>query len=136
MNILVSFVSGLLMSLGLIISGMVNPQKVIGFLDIMGHFDLSLGFVMLGALAVTAIGYRLIGSSKPVLCDAFDMPKKTKIDVPLIVGAAIFGIGWGLAGFCPAPAIVGVGIGFLKAMIFCFFMLLGMFVANMFLKKV
>ena len=118
------------MSTGLIISGMVNPQRVIGFLDIFGHFDPTLAFVMAGALFVTAIGYRLTGYPKPLLCESFDLPKKNKIDTPLLVGSAMFGIGWGLAGFCPGPAIVAVGLGFQKAVIFVFFMLIGMFLAR------
>jgi uncharacterized membrane protein YedE/YeeE len=130
MSIIVAFVSGFIMSMGLIISGMVNPQKVIGFLDVFGHFDPTLAFVMAGALIVAAVGYCLAGRSKPLLCEAFDLPKKKKIDMPLIAGAAIFGIGWGLAGFCPGPAIVGVGLGFHKAIIFVFFMLIGMFLAK------
>ena len=130
MYIFMAFISGLIMSIGLIISGMVNPQKVIGFLDLFGHFDPTLAFVMAGALSVTAIGYRLAGNSKPLLCDSFDLPKKSKIDRPLILGAVLFGMGWGLAGFCPGPAIVGVGLGFLKAMIFVIAMLSGMFLAR------
>ena len=118
------------MSLGLIISGMVNPQKVIGFLDLFGKFDLTLAFVMAGALSVSAIGYRWGGCSKPLLCECFDLPKKKKIDAPLILGATIFGIGWGLAGFCPGPALVGLGLGLPKAVVFVFSMLMGMFLAR------
>ena len=130
MYISMAFISGLIMSMGLIISGMINPQKVIGFLDIFGHFDPTLAFVMLGALIVTAIGFRLFGCSKPLLGECFDLPKKNKIDTPLILGAAIFGVGWGLVGFCPGPAIVGVGLGLSKAVVFVFFMLIGMFLAR------
>ena len=120
------------MSMGLIISDMVNPQKVIGFLDWFGHFDLTLAFVMIGALIVAAVGYRLVGNSKPLLCENFDLPKKNKIDAPLIMGAVLFGIGWGLAGFCPGPALVGVGLGLPKAVIFVVAMLTGMFLARNF----
>jgi uncharacterized membrane protein YedE/YeeE len=130
MGILVSFISGLMMSIGLIISGMINPKKVIGFLDVFGLFDLTLAFVMAGALGVAFIGYRIVGSSKPLLCECFDLPKKNKLDMPLILGAAIFGIGWGLAGFCPGPAIVGLGLGLLKAVVFVCSMLVGMFLAK------
>jgi len=135
MNIIMAFMSGLTMSAGLIISGMINPQKVIGFLDVFGHFDPTLAFVMAGALGVTAIGYRLLANSKPILCDSFDLPKKNQIDAPLIGGAVLFGIGWGLAGFCPAPALVGVGIGLPKAIIFVIAMLIGMFLARKFLNS-
>jgi len=130
MYILMSFISGLMMSIGLIISGMINPKKVIGFLDLFGSFDPTLVFVMAGALVVTFIGYRLAGSAKPLLCESFDLPKKNKIDRPLIMGASIFGVGWGLAGFCPGPAIVGVGLGLPKAVIFVSAMLVGMFLAK------
>jgi len=133
MYIFMAFISGLLMSIGLIISGMTNPQKVIGFLDIFGHFDPTLAFVMAGALSITTIGYRFVGSSKPLLCDCFDLPKKNKVDEQLILGAAIFGVGWGIAGFCPGPALVGVGLGFTKAVIFVLAMLIGMFFAKRFL---
>ncbi|MBF0489655.1 MAG: YeeE/YedE family protein [Candidatus Omnitrophica bacterium] len=130
MVIIMALVSGLMMSIGLIVSGMVNPLKVIGFLDLFGHFDPTLAFVMVGALGVAAIGYRLVGCSKPLLCESFDLPKKSKIDAPLILGAALFGIGWGLAGFCPAPAIVGLGLGLPKALLFVCAMLVGMFLAR------
>ncbi len=132
MGIIAALISGLLMSVGLIISGMVNPVKVIGFLDIFGHFDPTLAFVMAGALLVTSIGYRLI--SKPLLCASFDLPTKSKVDAPLILGAAIFGCGWGLAGFCPGPAIVGVGLGLSQAIIFVLAMLIGMFLAKKILR--
>lgn len=130
MFIAMAFVCGLMMSLGLIISGMVNPQKVIGFLDIFGNFDPTLAFVMAGALIVAGIGFRLRACPKPVLCEAFELPKKNKIDSPLIVGAALFGIGWGLAGFCPGPAIVGIGFGLSKVLTFVIAMVLGMFLAK------
>ncbi len=123
------------MSVGLIISGMVNPKKVIGFLDLFGHFDPTLAFVMAGALTITAIGYRLVGNSKPLLSENIDLPKKKEIDSLLILGAAIFGVGWGLAGFCPGPALVGVGLGLQKAIIFVFFMLVGMLLARKFLEQ-
>lgn len=130
MFIAMAFVCGLMMSLGLIISGMVNPQKVIGFLDIFGNFDPTLAFVMAGALIVAGIGFRLRACPKPVLCEAFELPKKNKIDTPLISGAAMFGIGWGLAGFCPGPAIVGIGFGLSKVLTFIIAMVLGMFLAK------
>jgi hypothetical protein len=134
MYILMALISGLMMSIGLIISGMINPQKVIGFLDVFGAFDPTLAFVMLGALSVTAIGYRLVGNSKPVLAENFDLPKKNKIDAFLVGGAVIFGTGWGLAGFCPGPSIVGAGLGVSKAWIFVMAMLTGMFLAKRFVQ--
>ncbi len=131
MQIIVSLICGLIMSAGLIISGMVDPKKVRGFLDISGSFDPTLGFVMAGALIITAAGYRWIGRcAKPVLCECFNMPVKNNIDKPLIVGAAIFGTGWGLAGFCPAPAIAGIGLGIDNAFMFVLAMLAGMCLAK------
>ncbi len=119
------------MSLGLIISGMVNPQKVLGFLDVFGNFDLTLAFVMAGALVVTTIGYRLSGiCAKPFLCEKFNLPSKNKIDARLILGSAVFGIGWGLAGFCPGPAIVGIGLCLPQVGVFVIAMLTGMFLAK------
>ena len=130
MNILVSFISGFMMSIGLIISGMINPKKVIGFLDLFGAFDPTLAFVMLGALGITFLGFRLISSSKPLLCESYDLPKNNKIDASLVMGSSIFGIGWGIAGFCPGPALVGVGLELPKAVFFILAMLVGMFLAR------
>ncbi len=130
MTVIVAFICGLIMSVGLIISGMTNPQKVIGFLDVFGHFDPTLAFVMAGAVFVAAIGFRVVGCSKPLLCECFDLPKKNKMDLPLIAGAAIFGVGWGLVGFCPGPALVGLGLGLSQAGVFVPAMLLGMFFAR------
>ncbi len=136
MQIATVFISGLIMSIGLIISGMVNPQKVIGFLDVFGDFDPTLAFVMAGALLITALGYRFImRCSKPVFCERFDCPSNTKVDVLLIMGSALFGIGWGLAGFCPGPAVVGLGLGLSQPFLFVFFMLLGMFLAKLVLNR-
>ena len=134
MFIIMAFISGLIMSFGLIISGMVDPRKVIGFLDISGSFDPTLAFVMAGALLVTGIGFRWSGCPKPLLCGSFDLPRKDKVDAPLIWGAAVFGIGWGLAGFCPGPAIVGIGLGLPKAAIFVLAMMAGMFIARQILR--
>lgn len=131
MQIIIALICGLLMSIGLIVSDMVNPQRVIGFLDIFGRFDPTLVFVMAGGLLVASIGYFWVGRfAKPVLCEQFSLPTKKVIDVPLILGAVLFGVGWGLAGFCPGPVIVGVGLGLAKAFVFVLAMLLGMFLAK------
>lgn len=127
----IALISGFIMACGLILSGMVYPSKVIGFLDIFGDFDPTLIFVMVGAVLVASIGYKILSyMSKPVLCNEFDCPKKTTLDKPLIFGSIIFGIGWGLVGFCPGPALVGAGIGLPQAVVFTAAMMAGMIVAK------
>ncbi|TWX70012.1 YeeE/YedE family protein [Colwellia sp. C1TZA3] len=109
MTNVIALISGLLFGLGLILSEMVNPARVQGFLDWFGHWDPTLGFVMAGALSVTIPGfYFLKQRSKPVLSAQFQWPQKTDIDKRLILGAAMFGCGWGLAGFCPGPALTAI----------------------------
>lgn len=131
MQPVVTFISGLVMACGLIISGMIDPKRVIGFLDITGHFDATLAFVMIGALMVAGIGFRFLQyKKKPVLCDKFDLPTNNKIDKRLVLGAIIFGIGWGLIGLCPGPAIVGVGLGVNQVVLFAVAMLVGMSIAR------
>jgi len=100
---------GFLFALGLGISGMTQPQKVVGFLDVMGNWDPSLLFVMVGAILVYAIGFRqVLKKSKPLLSSAFFVPNTKQLDGSLLLGAAIFGVGWGLAGFCPGPALTSL----------------------------
>jgi uncharacterized membrane protein YedE/YeeE len=109
MSILVSAVAGLLFGLGLIVSGMADPAKVQNFLDVFGTWDPSLAFVMGGALLVAFIGYRsILLRDAPLLEPVFHVPKTNAIDRRLVAGAAVFGIGWGLGGFCPGPAIVSL----------------------------
>ena len=106
---------------------MVNPAKVLGFLDIAGAWDPSLAFVMMGALGVAAIGFpRILSRPKPFLGVDFFMPPRSGIDERLIVGAIIFGIGWGLVGFCPGPAIASLAYGLLKSWLFVASMVAGM----------
>ena len=101
--------AGLLFGIGLWISGMANPKKVIGFLDITGEWDASLAFVMAGAVAVTLVAFRwVLKRGKPLLEESFQLPTKKDIDLPLVAGAAIFGIGWGIAGYCPGPAVTAL----------------------------
>jgi uncharacterized membrane protein YedE/YeeE len=101
-----SLVCGLVCGLGLAVSGMMNPAKVIGFLDVAGSWDPTLAFVMGGALLVAVPAYRLIlGRRRPVLEGGFSIPTNTRLDKPLILGSAPFGVGWGLVGFCPGPAV-------------------------------
>ena len=105
MRIALGFASGIVFGLGLVISGMSNPAKVLNFLDLAGTWDPSLAFVMGGATVTAFLGYRLVWRRRaPVVETSFNVPDNTRIDRPLIVGAALFGIGWGIGGFCPGPA--------------------------------
>jgi len=129
------FMVGLVFGVGLILSGMTDPGKVIGFLDIFGQWDPSLGFVMGGAIAVGFFAFTWAKKKNTSLLGVdLNLPKSDKIDKPLIFGAFLFGTGWGLAGFCPGPAIVSLSSGQLKAAYFVFFMLLGMVIFGMFDK--
>lgn len=124
-----AFIFGGLFSLGLMISGMSNPAKVLGFLDIFGQWDISLMFVMLGAIAVAFIPFqRAIKKPKTIFNEQIQLPTNTQIDQRLIVGTFIFGIGWGIAGICPAPALTLIGLGHFEALYFIVAMLLGMFI--------
>ena len=109
MAALASLVCGLIFGFGLLISGMTQPDKVLGFLDIFGRWDLTLAFVMAAALLVSAIGFALTRQQgRPVLAAQHLWPTRTDIDRPLVVGSLLFGIGWGLAGLCPGPALVNL----------------------------
>jgi len=126
MIFVVNLLAGLLFGFGLLLSGMANPAKVLNFLDIAGRWDPSLAFVMGGAVIVTAIGYRLIfRRTKPILDASFRVPTSTEIDRKLVVGAAMFGTGWGLVGLCPGPALVSVALGASAIFVFVPAMLLG-----------
>jgi uncharacterized protein len=119
--------SGLLFGLGLTVSQMINPAKVIAFIDVFGDFDPSLAFVMATAIPVTAIGYALTARRhSPVCTPGFVPPTRTQIDRPLILGAVLFGVGWGLVGYCPGPALAGLGLGSPATVLFVFAMLIGM----------
>lgn len=110
--ILTALISGILFGIGLTLSQMTNPDKVLNFLDLTGNWDPSLVFVMLGALAVTVTSFRFILKRQaPVFDQKFYLAAKKEIDKPLIIGAAVFGIGWGIAGYCPGPAFAGLGLG-------------------------
>ena len=107
-----ALLTGLVFGTGIAISGMMNPAKVLNFFDIAGHWDPSLAFVMGGALIVTSIGYRIVWRRQsPIFDAAFRIPTSTVIDRKLIGGSALFGIGWGIAGFCPGAAIPALGTG-------------------------
>lgn len=125
--LLASLMSGLVFGLGLIISGMANPAKVLGFLDIAGVWDPSLAFVMAGAIAVAAVAFALARRrSHSVLGAPMQLPSARRIDRRLVIGSLLFGMGWGVAGFCPGPALVGLGMGAIKALVFVAAMLAGM----------
>ena len=123
---------GLLFALGLGISGMTQPQKVLGFLDVAGSWDPALMFVMIGAIAVTFVGYRLVlRRPMPVLSTRFSLPTRTRVDTKLIVGGALFGLGWGMAGFCPGPAIVALAGGSHEVALFVTAMFAGFLVQDL-----
>ena len=122
-----SFLAGLVFGLGLIVSGMANPAKVLGFLDLAGRWDPSLAFVMAGAIAVGAIAFAIARTRTASLLDApMKLPSEQRIDRRLLAGALVFGVGWGIAGFCPGPALVAIGMGSTKAVVFVVAMLAGM----------
>ena len=124
---LAALACGIIFGLGLAISGMINPAKVIGFLDVAGSWDPTLAFVMGGALLVAVPAYRVIlGRRRPVLVEDFSLPTKARLDGPLIWGSALFGVGWGLVGFCPGPAVAAVVTGLPAVLGFVSAMLAGM----------
>ena len=127
-----SFICGILFSIGLGISGMTQPQKVIGFLDVFGEWDLSLAFVMFGAVLSYLILQLWIqrNFSIPVLGGSFQITSRKDLDRSLIIGALLFGSGWGLGGYCPGPAITSLGSGSLNALLFVVAMGIGMLVAD------
>jgi len=123
--------SGLIFGLGLVISGMVDPQRVLGFLDVAGTWDPTLAFVMGGALIVTFVGYRwVLKRPAPLGAPRFQLPTKTDIDARLVAGAAIFGAGWGLGGYCPGPALSALTVGGLPTLVFVVSMFAGMLLAR------
>jgi hypothetical protein len=129
MSAFAAFAAGLVFGIGLILSGMTDPGKVIGFLDLAGSWDPSLGFVMAGAIAVGFVAFRAAGRrAKTFLGGAMHLPHARDIDNRLVGGSVLFGIGWGLAGFCPGPALVSFGAGQEKAAIFVAAMLGGMLI--------
>ena len=123
---LTALLAGLLFGGGLLISAMTNPAKVIGFLDVFGRWDPSLAFVMIGAIGVHFLALRrIMALPRPLLGGVFQRPERTAIDAPLLVGAALFGVGWGLGGVCPGPGIVDAASGSGYAIVFMIGMLLG-----------
>jgi uncharacterized membrane protein YedE/YeeE len=131
MLILASLLCGFVFGIGLLVSGMTQPSKVLGFLDILGapagNWDPSLVVVMAAALAVSSVGYTLAQRrSQPLLLPKFDLSTKTVIDAPLVTGSALFGVGWGLAGLCPGPALENLATLSPQVIVFCVAMVAGM----------
>jgi uncharacterized protein len=128
MLVLASFGCGLVFGLGLLISGMTEPEKVLGFLDFFGAWDATLAFVMAGAVAVGSAGFVLARrQNAPLLAPAFAWPSRSEIDAPLLVGSVLFGIGWGLAGICPGPAVLNLAGLTAPIITFVAAMVVGMF---------
>lgn len=133
---LVALLCGLIFGMGLSLSHMINPNKVLGFLDMTGNWDPSLLFVMMGALAVAFISFKIIlKRPAPLLTESFHVSKKSAVDKPLLLGAAIFGIGWGLSGYCPGPAVAGLGLLSLESVIMVAAIYLGFFTYNRLFDK-
>ncbi|MDI7861714.1 YeeE/YedE family protein [Rhizobiaceae bacterium n13] len=131
MPFLANLAIGLIFGLGLVLSGMANPAKVQNFLDLFGTWDPSLAFVMGGAILVTFIGYRLVWQrGAPVSGGSFQLPSRTDIDSRILLGPAIFGIGWGLGGYCPGPALTALGLAAPGTLAFVPAMLAGMWLAR------
>lgn len=124
----IGIMAGFIFAIGLGLAGMTKPSKVIGFLDIFGAWDPSLMFVMVGAIAVYSTSYHLIIRRKaPLFAAKFDLPVKKHVDKPLLIGSAMFGIGWGLGGMCPAPALTALMSGHSSVVLFVLAMLTGMY---------
>lgn len=135
MSVVLQFAIGLIFGLGLVVSGMFDPAKVLNFLDIAaiptGTWDPSLAFVMAGAIAVTFVGFQIVSKRRqPIFGERFHLPTAKELDTRVIAGPAIFGVGWGLAGFCPGPAFTALGGGTSLAVIFMVSMLTGMVAAR------
>ena len=127
MRIALAFLAGLVFGLGLLLSGMADPAKVLAFLDLAGAWDPSLAFVMAGAIGAGVLAFAIARRrTTSLLGDAMQLPTGTGIDRRLVAGSLLFGAGWGLAGYCPGPALVSLGLGEIKAVVFVVAMLAGM----------
>ena len=125
----IAVILGSLFSLGLMFSGMSNPKKVLDFLDITGNWDASLAFVMGGAILVAFLPFQYaIRTQKTIFNEQIDLPKATQVDPKLLIGALLFGIGWGISGICPAPALTLIGLGYYQALYFIVAMFASMYV--------
>ncbi|WP_443646492.1 DUF6691 family protein [Candidatus Ponderosibacter sp. Uisw_141_02] len=135
-RLITALIIGTIFGTGLAIAGMLNPIKVVGFLDIFGDWDPSLAFVMGGGVLVNAIGHRLVMKRKaPVQCATFSMPTSTNIDKPLVIGSAIFGVGWGLAGLCPGPVVASLLLNGQAMLPFFGLMIAGLLVGRIVMRR-
>ena len=138
MKNLLAFVFGSLFSIGLMISGMSNPEKVLNFLDLFGTWDASLAFVMMGAICVAFIPFQIAvrrTTAKTILDEPIQLPQNKQIDQKLIFGAVLFGVGWGITGICPAPSLTLIGLGHFQAVYFIVAMLIGVILHDHFFVK-
>jgi hypothetical protein len=134
---LIALAGGFLFAVGLAIAGMTQPSKVVGFLDVAGDWDPSLAFVMFGAVAVYMLGHRLVlRRDAPLLGSGFHLPTRRDIDPRLVIGSAIFGVGWGLAGYCPGPVIAALGSGLAVPLVFVAAMALGVLLHDALGKRI
>jgi len=128
--------AGILFGLGLALSGMADPQRVLGFLDVFGSFDPTLIFVLGGAVGVTALAFPIVlRGQQPLLAERFDLPIESTADKQMLIGSAIFGIGWGLAGYCPGPALVGLGAWTTETLYFVPAMLVGALIHRAIMRR-
>ena len=137
MSLIFSLLAGIIFGAGLTVSDMVNPARVLNFVDLAGHWDPTLIFVIAGGLAVTALGYRLVFRREaPIASEKFQLPAQRQIDSRLIGGSALFGVGWGLAGICPGPALTDLVTLQPKVLVFVAAMLIGMIVTVVWRDKI
>ena len=133
---LIALLCGIIFGIGLSLSHMINPIKVLNFLDITGNWDPSLIFVMIGALAVAFVSFKwILKRPAPLLAESFHISRKSSVDKPLILGAAIFGIGWGMSGYCPGPAVAGLGLLSFESVTLVVAIYLGFFAYNRFFDE-
>ena len=131
MHLIIVYLIGVIFGTGIVVSGMANPAKVINFFDVAGSWDPSLAFVMGGALVVTAVGYRIVfGRARPLFEGRFVLPTARNLDARLIGGSAVFGVGWGIAGFCPGGALPALGTGRIEVILFVAALIGGIFAAK------
>ena len=135
-RLITALIIGAVFGIGLAIAGMLNPSKVVGFLNIFGDWDPSLAFVMGGGVLLNAIGHRFaIKRKAPIQCAAFSMPTSTNIDKPLVIGSVIFGIGWGLAGLCPGPVVASLLLNGQVMLPFFGLMIAGLLVGRIVMRR-